>query len=236
VCLLDRGVSIYEKSYVGLTKCAERLRAGEVVPDGEFDDVFPPEIEAVSFRHWTPVAVARRAAHLMADAGARRILDVGAGPGKFCIVGALTTDAHFTGLERRRNLVEEARRAAARLRVDRVHFAHANLLDFDSRGFDGFYLYNPFQEFVEADDPFPIDRTVRRSEALHKTYIAATIAMLIRAPVGTVVATFHGFGGPMPGQYRRLREERLFGAQLVLWMRDRNSIRKDKAGEDRAAA
>jgi predicted RNA methylase len=216
-------VSIHETSAARFAKCAERLRAGDPVADREFDEVFSPEIEWVSFRHWTPVAVARRAASLLAEAGAGRILDVGAGPGKFCIIGALTTDAHFTGVERRENLVEEARRAAADLGADQVDFVHANLLDFDSRRFDGFYLYNPFQEFVESDDPFPIDRSVRRSEVLHKTYLAATTAMLIRAPVGTVVATFHGFGGTMPTQYRRLHEERLFGAQLVLWMRDRYS-------------
>src|SRR3954471_8285376 len=83
--------------------------------DVEFDDVYDPEIRALSPQHWTPVQVAARAATLLTQAGATRILDVGSGAGKFCIAGALSTDAHFTGVERRGRLVETARRAATRL-------------------------------------------------------------------------------------------------------------------------
>src|SRR5207244_1254082 len=70
---------------------AAALRSGCPVADGVFDRMFPTELRFVSFQHWTPVAVARRAAELLVGAGARRLLDVGSGPGKFCIVGALTT-------------------------------------------------------------------------------------------------------------------------------------------------
>jgi SAM-dependent methyltransferase len=197
----------------------DRLRAGEVVQDAEFDEVFSSEVRAVSFRHWTPVKVARRAAKLLVEAGATRVLDVGAGPGKLCIIGALTTSAHFTGVEQRGTLVEEARRAAARLGADRATFAHANLVDFDCTRFNGFYLFNPFYEHIDEDQECPIDRTVERSRTSFNTYVAVTTAMLIRAPVGTAVATFHGFGGEMPPQYRPVREEYLFGSELVLWLR-----------------
>ena len=98
-----------------MLKVAARLRAGEAVTDGEFDQVFVPDVEAISFRHWTPVWVARRAAELLVHAGATEILDVGAGPGKFCIVGALTTAARFAGVEQRGGLVEQARQAAGKL-------------------------------------------------------------------------------------------------------------------------
>ena len=199
---------------------AARLRAGESVSDGEFDGVFTSETESVSFRHWTPVTVARRAARLLVDAGATEILDVGAGPGKLCIVGALTTEARFTGLEQRPHLVEQAWTAAAKLAAGRARFVHGNLLDFDCTPFDGFYFFNPFQEQIEDDEAYPIDKTIERSPELHKTYVASATAALIRAPVGTVVVTFHGLGGPMPSHYRCVHRERTFAADLAVWVRE----------------
>lgn len=198
---------------------ARRLRAGERVPDAQFDQLFTLETRSVSFRHWTPVSVASRAACLLTEAGATEILDVGSGPGKVCLVGALRTSARFTGVEQRRRLVEEAHIAAIELGADRVRFVHANFVEFDCAPFDGFYFYNPFQEQLEEDDLCPIDETVKRSPILHRTYVATVIAALIRAPVGTLVASFHGVGAPMPRQYRRLYGEQVGGGELALWIR-----------------
>jgi predicted RNA methylase len=202
-----------------MLRVAARLRAGEPISDGDFDRVFIPDVEVVSFRHWTPVSVARRAAELLVRAGATSILDVGAGPGKFCIVGALTTAARFTGVEQRSTLVEEARVAAERFGADRARFVHSNLVDFDCSPFNGFYFYNPFQEHLDGDDLFPIDQALERSPTLYRMYIACAIAALIRAPAATAVVTFHGLGGPMPSQYRQLYCERTFGGELALWVR-----------------
>src|SRR5258708_32599839 len=85
------------------------------------------KIRALSGQHWTPVAVAARAADLLTRAGATRILDVGAGVGKFCIVGALSTAAEFVGVERREGLVQVARRAAAQVGSKRPPFIHSNM-------------------------------------------------------------------------------------------------------------
>ena len=199
-------------------ECAARLQVGKKVSDGEFDAVYAQKERSISFRHWTPVTVASRAARLLTGMGATRILDVGAGVGKFCIVGALTTEAHFSGVERRGNLVEIARSAAARFGAGRTRFAHGNIVDVDCDPFDGFYFYNPFQELVE-EDPLPIDGTVERSLTLHRSYVESTREKLIRAPARTPVVTFNGFGGPMPRQYRRVRTEHFFNAELVLWVK-----------------
>lgn len=201
-----------------LRECAARLRVGKRVLDEEFDSAYADKERSISFRHWTPVVVASRAARLLTGMGATRILDVGAGVGKFCIVGALTTDAHFYGVERRGNLVEIARSAAARFGAERTRFSRGNIADFDCDPFDGFYLYNPFQELID-NDLLPIDGNVEQSPDLYRTYVAATTAKLIRAQVGTAVVTFNGFGGPMPPQYRRVRTEHFFSAELVLWVR-----------------
>jgi len=207
-----------EKVAVDFLECAARLHVGKEVFDEEFDAVYGQKERAVSFRHWTPVSVACRAARLLTEMGATRILDVGAGVGKFCIVGALTTTADYCGVERRGNLVEIARSAAVRFGVSRASFTHSNIVDFNSDPFDGFYIYNPFEEHLE-NDPLPIDDTVEPSRDRYRTYVASTAAKLIRAPVGTAVVTFNGLGGPMPDRYRRVRTEHLFSAELELWVK-----------------
>jgi SAM-dependent methyltransferase len=182
--------------------------------------MFPPELRFVSFQHWTPVAVARRAAELLVGAGARRILDVGSGPGKFCIVGALTTLASFTGIERRPNLVEVARRAAEESGAHRAIFFRANALRFPFDHFDGFYFYNPFYEQVNLA-LLQIDDTNVHSPVLFRRYVLAARAKLGRLPKGTAVVTYHGFGGTMAHGYRQVHQENAGDGVLALWIKVR---------------
>jgi SAM-dependent methyltransferase len=44
--------------------------------------IYPPEIRDLSLRHWTPVAVARRAADFLVGEPETRVLDLGCGTGK----------------------------------------------------------------------------------------------------------------------------------------------------------
>jgi 2-polyprenyl-3-methyl-5-hydroxy-6-metoxy-1,4-benzoquinol methylase len=86
-------------------KLLEYIHAPE---DNQFDLLYPPEIRALSRAHWTPVKVARRAASFLVREPGTRVLDIGCGPGKFCIVGALATPGRFTGVEQRKQLCELA--------------------------------------------------------------------------------------------------------------------------------
>src|SRR3954452_18195742 len=66
----------------------DALRSGAAVPDAEFDRLFPDELRDRSYLHWTPVEVAVRAAELLAPSPRGiRVLDVGAGVGKLCLIG-----------------------------------------------------------------------------------------------------------------------------------------------------
>src|SRR3954467_12244399 len=97
------------------------------------DDVFavqlPRRMQMKSALHFTPVTVARRAAHLLAPKAGMRILDVGAGPGKFCVVAARELPScTFTGVELRPHLVKLARKVAARAGVDNTVFIEGNAM------------------------------------------------------------------------------------------------------------
>jgi hypothetical protein len=73
----------------------------ELIRDRDFDSLFPDMYQEISDTHWTPVEIARRAAQLLVADSSTRVLDVGSGIGKFCLIGALTTSAHFVGVEQR---------------------------------------------------------------------------------------------------------------------------------------
>src|ERR1700733_5517870 len=119
-----------------------RLRERADVSDEELDAVYPPAVRRMSSAHFTPVGVARRAAELLVRAPGDVVLDVGAGAGKMCLVGAATSGARFVGIERRAHLIRAAEDAAARLGVERVSFRKGELDAIDPEEIDAFYLYN----------------------------------------------------------------------------------------------
>src|SRR4051812_27497913 len=81
------------------------------VEDYRFDQIFPERVRKFSPVYWTPIAVASYAAKLLVRNRGTCVLDIGCGPGKFCLVAAAVTDGHFTGIEQRAYLVEAARKA-----------------------------------------------------------------------------------------------------------------------------
>lgn len=188
--------------------------------DREFDDALFPLAYGGSLSqvHWTPVEVSLHAAALLAEGGPRRILDIGAGVGKFCILGALTTPAAFVGVEQRLSLVETARSAAARSGASRASFVHANVVDVDFAEFDAFYLYNPFYEQI-ALDSVRIDETIERSYKRFRGYVAATAKKLSDMRSGTRVVTYNGLGGTMPPEYVHMPVTHGFWREFALWIR-----------------
>jgi predicted RNA methylase len=197
------------------------LRSQKIVPDGRFDVVFPREWRLRSARYWTPIDVALRAAAWLTDGGAARVLDIGSGVGKVCIVGALSTRAAFVGLEQRAPLVAAARAAADTFGVGRLAtFVCGSIDAFDASSFDAFYLYNPFGENLYS--PMErLDDTVELSQARYSRDTRCVESILSRAPVGARLVTYHGFGGHVPNSYAPERIARIGSDALRLWVKRR---------------
>ena len=199
---------------------ADTLRSGSVLSDRDFDALYPEPLRFVSGIHWTPIAVAARAAQLLVTAGAKQILDVGSGIGKFCIVGALSTDgAKFTGVEKRPGLVDEATRVADRLGAVRARFLYTDVMAVRFSAFDGVYMYNPFYEQID-DRPVPIDDTIVRSDELYDRYVFGVVRKLSKMRAGTKLVTYHGFGADPPPSFRCVREEPAGSDCLALWIKE----------------
>jgi SAM-dependent methyltransferase len=194
---------------------AQCLRRGATPDDETFDSVYPDWGRRLSKLHWTPVATARRAAQWLASRPGARVLDVGAGLGKFALVGSLVTDGVFYGIERRRPLVETAQATAQGMGAKRVHFLHGNMMALNWEMFDAYYLYNPFIDELALD----LEETGHLERDVCWAYVAFVQRQLARARVGTRVATFHGFGGDMPSCYVRQPQRGVGIDHLDLWIR-----------------
>jgi SAM-dependent methyltransferase len=193
------------------------LRQRLDVPDELFDRQYPPTQRTRSSVHWTPVDVAMRISELLATAPGGRILDIGAGVGKACIVGALTTASLWTGIERNHAMVRVARTTARRLGVDhRTRFISGEALDLDWSLFGGFYLYNPFAEALFDD---AVDPCVRH--ATYRNEVATVAAKLTATRPGTRLVTYHGFGGDIPDGFELVEREKIRDDEVCLWIRSR---------------
>jgi SAM-dependent methyltransferase len=197
-----------------MQRLADAIRAGRPVADDDFDRVYPEHIRRLSARFWTPVAVAARAAELLVEGGACRVLDVGAGVGKLCVVGALVTGASFTGVEERRDRLDVACRVAAAFDLASVTMLHGRIEAIAFDAFDAFYLYNPFAEVL---DPGPDGPPAHTAAARYLGDVARTQAALAAAARGTRVVTYHGFGGRLPPGYRLVTREVSGRGPLECW-------------------
>lgn len=198
----------------------DALRTGVEVSDDVFDRVYPDAVSYLSSTHFTPVAVARRAAEWLVPRHhpAPTVLDVGAGAGKACLIGSLVTGAEFVGVEQRRWLAAAAEQAASLLRADTCRFLAADALAMDWSLFEGIYMFNPFYE--NTDPKTWIDRELPLGPALHARSIAATRARLASTRRGTRVVTYHGFGAERPEGFRATHRETIAGGALELWVRE----------------
>jgi SAM-dependent methyltransferase len=185
--------------------------------DAELDALLPVVARRASPVYWTPVVVARRAAQLLERLGVRRVLDMGSGAGKFCVVaGARAPGIEFTGVEHRPQLVAIAQSLAADVGVANVTFSVGDATRVPWADFDALYVFNSFAENVFAADA-QFDRTVELSRARHIAEVKRVARRLESAKVGSALLTYHGLTGPIPSSYELVHAEAVATGWLRAW-------------------
>lgn len=195
------------------------FKENKEVPNTYFEQLYPPEVSRLSSTHWTPVAVARRAAELLSYQEKTRILDVGSGCGKFCLVGALSQpQSQFYGIEQRTELNAMCTKIAQALCLQNTQFIDGDVLDLDWNEFDAFYFYNPFWENkMELNLRINSNFTVGQNKFKH--YVDQVVARLEKLRAGTHIITYHGFGGRFPCSFECVHFEPCGTDQIKLWIK-----------------
>lgn len=203
---------------LALVSPLEVLRRGGHLSDAQFDALYPTWVQDLSETFWTPVAVARRAAELLITHPGARLLDVGSGAGKFCLVAGSRGEGIIHGIEQRLELVTLSRQIAADFDL-KLEFLHGNMLDLDWDGYDGIYLYNPFSE--QTSGPWcQIDDTLSYSKETQGRYVQGVVGKLDGTRPGTRVATYFGFGGALPKSFRKIAYEHHDKGPLEVWVKE----------------
>ena len=202
-----------------LISLSNDLLKGKEVSNTRFDKMYPSIIRKLSSVYWTTVEVVQKAASLLIFQEGDKILDVGSGCGKFCIIGAASYPmAHFYGIEQRSHLNEIANRSAKNLNLSNVTFLEGNMMTLDWSEFDSFYLFNPFFE-NKMQAHRRIDLSVPATQDRYDFYIETVHAKLARLKKGTRVVTYHGFGGDFPQNYELQHKEKAGTSELELWIK-----------------
>lgn len=184
--------------------------------DAAFDALYPIYISSLSAIHWTPLEVAAKAAVFLAPDEQARVLDIGAGVGKFCIAGAHFAPGHFTGIEQRANFVKAGNKVARQLGMERVSLQHGNFMETDLRAYTGIYFYNSFHENIVHDDA--LDEKIELSSELYERYTDHLLHELKQMPVGTRLATYWLSIPEIPACYRERGS--YFNDLLKLWIKE----------------
>jgi SAM-dependent methyltransferase len=166
---------------------------------------------------WTPLEVAVSAASWLQEFNVHRVIDIGSGPGKFCIAAALAGRCELVGLEQNPRFVAVARSLARLFGVqNRVRFLHGALGDevLPRLMLTISTILSPNTclppAMISAGGASPNYERYRRD-------VMTAQDVFRRAPAGTIVLTYNGFGGLMPASYEACRVNRDLPCVLRLW-------------------
>jgi SAM-dependent methyltransferase len=184
--------------------------------DRVFNSLYPEPIQEVAEKHWTPLAVAEKAAAFLAASPDAKVLDIGSGSGKFCLTAAhFHPLSLFYGIEQRANLVALCTDLAEKLKLQNVFFICDNITNIDFAAYDSFYFYNSFYENITGTQK--IDFNVKYSEELYNYYNRYLFKQLAKKTAGTRLVTYHSFGSEIPSEYEVVHTD--YNEFLKFWVK-----------------
>jgi len=184
--------------------------------DLNFNSLYPKAIQDVAEKHWTPINVAIKAAAFLAISADVKVLDIGSGSGKFCLVAAHNHPfTNFYGVEQRANLVDLSTQIATELKLENAVFICDNICNIEFEKYGHFYFYNSFYENVEGTTK--IDLSIKYSEDLYNYYNRYLYKQLNKKPAGTRLVTYHSFGTEIPVGYEVVHTD--YNEFLKFWIK-----------------
>jgi len=184
-----------------------KLLQKELITDDYFDLVFSPEVRSFSQIHWTPLVVATKATEVLKQMKVERLLDVGSGCGKFCLITSILSEIEVTGVEQREFLYSASKKAKNAFRLPQLKFMSGSAFDLSWKEFDCVYFFNPFCEQKTPERRMKND--VPMNESLYSTYLQLTLNRLREQKIGSKVMTYYGLGAELPEDYSLIYQKSL---------------------------
>ena len=191
----------------------QKIKSNKKITDIAFDALFSNELKEVAEIHFSPIEVVKKAALFLVKKGSDRILDIGSGAGKFCMIGSVFTNGFFTGVEQRKHLHDLAKSISETYNLFNVAFIHANIMDISFTDFDGFYCFNPFYENLNKSGK--MDDSIELKRELYDDYSSYVKAQLDLKPIGTKLVTYFSYLSEIPDSYRLQFSD--FEGKLKMW-------------------
>ena len=192
---------------------SQQLQSGLPVSDADFDAMYAARLRKLSSIYFTPIEVAKIAAQFLVGQPGTKVLDIGSGAGKFCMIGSACTEGHFTGVEFRESLFALSQRLAERHGFTNLQFILSNITEVDFSAFDAIYFFNSFYENIAPTNP--IDHTTKLDKSLYIKYSLYVREQLEAMPVGTRLATYFSYLIEVPSSYQP--QDIHFDGKLRLW-------------------
>lgn len=189
------------------------LKAGKTVLDESFDNLLSPAFQKVADQQYTSIFIAQKAAAFLCELKSAKVLDLGSGTGKFCLIAALEHSNDITGVEFRKSQVEEANALKDKFKVENVHFLCEDMKNIDFELYDSFYIFNPFFEHKVAQAR--MDNEIEYAVNSHSLYVDLLYKKLNSLSSGKRIAAFHVPQAQIPSQFKVVQS--LFTGQMVFY-------------------
>lgn len=180
-----------------------------------FNRFLPDYLQRASRIYFTPIRIAQIAAQWLTEEGAKTVLDIGAGVGKFCVAGASSNSSFYFGIEYRRSISQIANDMISRFQLSNSIVQHGNVVELDFQNFDAFYMYNPF--FENLLSARRLNDEVELAGSLYSYYINQIRYKLDCSKPGTRLVTFHGNNFDVPESFKKVHEAER--GLLKFWIR-----------------
>ncbi len=150
-----------------------------------FNELIRKELRFFTNIHWSEIPTIQLTTDFFKKNDAKNVLDIGSGIGKFCIISALNSNIHFTGIEIREVLHNEALRISKIYNLKNITFIQADVKEIDFSPFDAFYYYNPFCEHIAVENW--IEKNDFLAEEKYYEYEEIVLNKLEKMKEGTLV-------------------------------------------------
>lgn len=195
----------------------KQLKYNKNILDTEFNTIYPSPLDDLAGLHFSPITVIQDAIEFLVQQEGTRVLDIGSGAGKFCMVGASCSAGVFTGVEQHEHLHLISKKMSKFYQIKDVHFIHQNINTINFSDYDAFYFFNSFYENLDTSDSLISNMEINRD--LYHEYSAYVYNQLQNMPIGTRLVSYFSYNLEIPNNY--LLQSSSHAGKLKMWIKTR---------------